>query len=180
MTERIDLMQEFVGLFNQEEMVAFFDFTFALGDTATQGLCRVSKPKSSAMPYLSLSFMVDSPTKELRSRIDAQLERLEGNGLQQQAPMISSVVSMPVDSGRSESYVRQLDVMLEERVDPGRFFIEQRLVPALQAVAGLNPGEIVWWGDLADEAELAATKASSEVASEEGITTKLKRLLSRH
>jgi hypothetical protein len=175
--ERIDLIQEFVGLFNQEEMVAFFDFTCPIADTVVHGLCRISKPKSTSMPYLSLSFMIDTPVESMHRGIESVLSRLEGNALPAAAPMITSVVSMPVETTRSEAYVRQVDVMLEERVDPGRFFIEQRLVPALHQVTGIVAGEIVWWGELAEEGQ-APAPADVAKPAEGGLAGRLKRFLS--
>lgn len=163
MTQRIDLMEEFVSVFDHEEMVAFFAFECPGAGTATlHGLCRISKPKTHAtMSYLSLTFMVDTPDDRARSAIDILLGTLEGEALPALLPTVTSVMSMPVGGGAAETYVRQIDVMLEDRVDPGRFFIRQRLLPAIGQLAQVSAGEIVWWGELAEE-ETAATSGGEQ------------------
>ncbi|MBI3782002.1 MAG: hypothetical protein HY270_01235 [Deltaproteobacteria bacterium] len=181
MTRRIDLMEDFVHVFDHEQMVAFFEIQCPRADAEPlRGLCRVSKPKTQAtMRYLSLSFMIDTADDAARVAADACLGRLEGEAMTAVVSMITSVMSMPVSATTAENYVRQMDVMLDEHVDPGRFFIEQRLVPALRQLAQIQTGEIVWWGELAEDRPLEPAVTASG-ADSEGLGARLRRYLGGH
>ncbi len=65
----IDLRQELIDLYADEQMLAFFEFTLERpGNEALSGLCRIARPKphSSTLRYLSLIFLVDTPDSATR------------------------------------------------------------------------------------------------------------------
>lgn len=100
---RIDIMQEFVDLYQHEAMLAFF--ALQLDREAAEpirGLCRISKPKSRPhMPYLSLTFLVDAPDDAARALVDDALARLGATTFTAAVPVVSEVVPVPeMEAGR--------------------------------------------------------------------------------
>ena len=174
--QRIDIMQEFVDLYQHEEMLAFFEFSIApRGAAAVSGLCKISKPKGhdTALRYLSLTFMADTPDEASTATMEAALDRLAHDAFKAALPSVVEVVPLPQMTGGSESYLRQFDVMLEEHIDPGQPFVMDRLLPALCNVAGLQARPLVWW-DAAGDAPQAADEAAAALG---GLRSHVKRLV---
>ncbi len=173
----IDIIQEFVELYTHEETLAFFEVQIsAEGESKVSGLCRISRPKSADArgKYISLTFTFDTPDEKARSTVDAALAKLEGEHLRELLPTIAAVVPLPPLTQNSETYVRQLDLMLEGHIDPGKLFIAGRLLPAVQRVARLTPSAVVWWDEAANAA--AASPAEPEAA---GLADRLKQYLGK-
>ncbi len=151
MTEdRIDLMEEFVGLARQEELLAVVDVELVRPDASpVPGLCRVSKPRGRdlRLVYLSVSFMFDVPDDGARGAVDDLIGAIEDPEMRTALPMIEDVVPVPSLSEDTENYVRQVDLIFKERVDPGKPFVSERLLPSLQRHTKLKVGEIMWWAD---------------------------------
>ena len=179
-TERIDIMQEFVDLYKNEAMLAFFEFHLArAGHEPVRGLCRISKPKSHSahMHYLSLTFMLDTPDQATRATADAALERLDGAAFHAALPAVADVVPVPDIADASENYIRQVDLMLADYVsDPGKVFIAERLLPALHTLTQITAGEVVWW-DLDDDSAPAAPSAAADPSQPTSIAQRLKSYL---
>lgn len=143
----IDIIQEFVDLYQHEQMLAFFEFQ--AGGVA--GLCRISKPKSAVpgMRYLSLTFMIDAPDERSRAVVDEVLDRIDDEACQSALPPVAAVVLVPTMIRGAENYVRQVDLMLKGSVDPGRPFVAERLIPVLVKLTGIEPGVVEWWDETA-------------------------------
>jgi hypothetical protein len=156
--KRIDIIQEFVDLYKQEEMLAFFEFRIG-GPPATTGLCRISKQKGSkaGMHYLSLTFVVDAPDEPSRAAADTALNRIDDSAMQAAVPEIAAVVPIPVMIHGAENYLRQVDVMLRERVEADRSFVADRLLPAVFRLSGITAGAIEWWDEAAPATAAQAT-----------------------
>jgi hypothetical protein len=147
-SEPIDLMQEFVELYQHEEMMAFFEFSIERpGAGALSGLCKISKPKGhdTTQRYLSLTFMADTPDDASTTAIETALDQLERDAFRDALPSVDAVVPVPTMTGGTENYVRQFDLMLNERLKPGEPFVMERLLPALRSFAGLHAHHVVWW-----------------------------------
>lgn len=144
--EPIDIIQEFVDLYKHEEMLAFFEFHVESVEPVA-GLCRVSKPKSGApgMRYLSLTFMVDAPDERSRAAVDGVLDRIDDDAFQTALPPVAAVVPVPNMIRGAENYIRQVDLLLKESVDPGRPFVAERLIPVLIKLTGIRAGAVEWW-----------------------------------
>ena len=142
----IDIIQEFVDLYKHEDMLAFFEFQIGTVEPVT-GLCRISKPKSGApgMRYLSLTFMVDAPDERTRAAVDAVLDHIDDDSFRAALPPVTAVVPVPNMALDADNYIRQVDLMLREYVDPGRPFIAERLIPVLIRMTGIRAGNVEWW-----------------------------------
>ncbi len=147
--EPIDILKDFVSLYDREEMLAFFQFRCACADGAPVcGLCRISKPKGRAgFSYLSLTFMADAADDGARAAVDDVLTRIEAEDFRSMLPAIATIVPVPAMCNDSENYVRQLDAMLRPHIDPGKPFIAERLLPALRTVMQIETDSVVWWAD---------------------------------
>lgn len=157
--KRIDIIQEFVDLYQQEEMLAFFEFRIG-GPTGTAGLCRISRQKGDAagMRYLSLTFMVDAPDDKSRAAADAALNRIDDAAMQAAVPAVAAVVPIPVMIHGGENYVRQVDVMLREPTEVSQAFVMDQLLPVVFRLSGITTRAVEWW----DEAAPAARSKSAE------------------
>lgn len=161
----IDIVQEFAELSSKEDFLAFFDFTLARpGRQPVSGLCKISKPKSGGgqPKYLSLTFIVDTPDDDAGNRIDDVLRTMADSELQRTLPQVTEVVLLPSISSDHDTYVRQTDVLLAPSIDPGRFFVAERLVPAICSATQFTITEIVWWDEMdpagsPDQAEASLT-----------------------
>jgi len=166
----VDIIQQFVDQHAREDMLGFFDLRLA-GEAAgtLAGLCKISRPTpgTSKLKYLSLTFTIDVPDEDARRRADEALTRLEGGALSATLPQVVEVVPVPSLDTTAESYVRQIDFLLEDPIDPGRFFVGERLLPAVAAVTRIQVGEVVWWDDATQTAPVSAAKdePGSSVAS---------------
>ncbi len=171
----IDIIQEFVELYTHEETLAFFEFQISEGESAVPGLCRISKPKSAdgRSKYVSLTFTFDAPDERTRAVVDAALANLEDERLRELLPTVTAVVPLPPMTRSSETYVRQLDLMLEAHIDPGKLFIAGRLLPAVQHVAQLTPGAVMWWEEAANAARAPVEPDAT------GLADRVKRYLGR-
>jgi len=156
--KRIDIIQEFVDLYKQEEMLAFFEFRVG-GPQGSAGLCRISKQKGDAggVRYLSLSFMVDAPDEQSRATADSALNRIEDHALQAAVSEVAAVVPIPVMIHGGENYVRQVDLMLREPVEADKSFVAGRLLPAVLRLSGITASPIEWWGETAPAKAAPAT-----------------------
>ena len=144
--EPIDLVQQFAAVSGQEDMLGFCELSLARSDgPPVSGLCRFSKPKpgSAQIRYLSISLLMDTPDAAAHTAVDAMCDRLAE--AVKTIPVVQDVVSVPAMTDAPESAVRQLDVMLEDQVDPGEVFITERLLPALRRVATVGAEGVTWW-----------------------------------
>ncbi len=178
--EAIDIFQEFVDLYAREDMLGFFGFTLNHpGEAPISGLCRMSKPKGgdSKMPYVSLTFVVDTPSEGVRAFVQGVLGELDGDRLKQRAPGVADIVSVPVMSSAGDNYVGQTDVLLTAGTEPNRLFVGGTLLPALREIAGLTLGEIVWWDDAGPQPTSGAAVAA---LSNESLLHTLKNYLANY
>jgi hypothetical protein len=158
-------------MYAREEMLCFFDFSMASPPgTVISGLCRISKPKQgrSSMRYVSMVFIVDTPDAVSQREVPATLARLSGDSLKAFVPDIAEVMAVPVPVGSGESYIHQIDLLLDSDVEPDERFISA-LLPAVRTITGVRTSEMVWWGD-------EATAASDTAAEGETFLGGLRRL----
>ena len=144
--EIIDLRQELIDLYAGEQTLAFFEFTLERpGNEALSGLCRVTQPKRhrSALRYLSLSFLVDTPDSATRPVVQKALALLEGDALKTAVPEVTDGAIISRLSSSAESYVAQTDLLLASEVN--KAFILKKLIPAIARIAQLHPTPVEWW-----------------------------------
>jgi hypothetical protein len=180
--QRIDIMQELVELNQHEEMLAFFEFNLERpGSEPVAGLCKISKPKGGGdrLPYLSLTFMVDTPDDASTATVETALAQLERDAFKASLPSVVEVVTVPSMTSGSENSVRQLDIMLAEHVDPGQPFIMDRLLPALRSFAGLQAKQVVWWDTATESPAAPHNEATSAEAAPASLLNNLRAYLKR-
>lgn len=142
----IDLRQELIDLYADEQMLAFFEFTLERpGNEALSGLCRIAQPKPhrSTLRYLSLIFLVDTHDSATRLVVQKALTRLEGSTLKTAVPGMTDDAIISSLSSSTENYVAQTDLLLESVVD--KAFITTQLIPAIARLAQLHLTHVEWW-----------------------------------
>ena len=142
----IDLRQELIALYAGEQMLAFFEFTLERpGNEALSGLCRVAQPKRhrSALRYLSLSFLVDTPDSATRPVVRKALALLEGVALKTAVPDMTDGAIISSLNSSTESYIAQTDLLLGSEVN--KAFIMTKLIPAIARIAQLHLTHVEWW-----------------------------------
>ncbi len=144
--ELIDIGQEIIDLYAGERTLAFFDFGLERpGKESLVGLCRIAQPKdhTATLSYLSLSFLVDTPDAASRTAVREALSAVAGETLKAAIPEITDLVSGPSQMAGSESYMVQMDLLLEGGADE-RSILTQ-LVPAIARLAQLQTTRLEWW-----------------------------------
>ena len=141
----IDVSEESINLFEKEDLVAFFDFTFNRKDLQpVEGLCKISRPKAgqSSMNYFSLLFIVDTPDKEIMDQIRKITGRLNEENLRVPLGGVSYSVVMPSVSVREKICIKQVDIILEA---PCRTeaFITEKLFPAVLSITGFSSSGLI-------------------------------------
>ncbi|HEY3278648.1 MAG TPA: hypothetical protein VGJ94_18675 [Syntrophorhabdaceae bacterium] len=175
----IDLDQELQGLFNKEEMRAFFDVTVSLGNGRTaSGICKVSEQKTheSGSTYFSLLFLIDVPEGITWTVIDAIMSAVKWNEFQKYLIDTESVVSMSIPGNIKDLYIRETYVYVRPPRIPDDDYIRILLYPAVGRVTGFETGEPVLW----DNTQFPAMAAGEKKDKTEGYPpslAKLKRLL---
>jgi len=84
----VDIMQACTALFNQEDILAFFDFQYAPGGgSSVDGLCRIARPKRSlsGQEYVSIVFIMDTPGAAVREHAAAAMKELSSGILEKKA-----------------------------------------------------------------------------------------------
>ncbi len=142
----IDLRQELIDLYAGEQMLAFFEFTLERpGNQVLSGLCRIARPKPhrSALRYLSLIFLVDTPDSATRLVAQRALARLEGSALKTAVPGMTDGALISSLHSSTENCIAQTDVLLESEVN--KAFISTQLIPAIARIAQLHLTHVEWW-----------------------------------
>ena len=144
--EIIDLRQELIALYAGEQMLAFFEFTLERpGNEALSGLCRIAQPKRhrSALRYLSLIFLVDTPDSATQLVARKALALLEGAALKTAVPDMTDGAIISSLNSSTESYIAQTDLLLGSEVN--KAFIMTKLIPAIARTAQLHLTHVEWW-----------------------------------
>jgi hypothetical protein len=148
----IDLHQQFIEVFNKEEMLAFFDFQAKTGNgTSVSGLCKVSKPKdgNSDTRYFSLLFIIETPDEQTWREVDGWFSSILWDNLQGCLPEFESVLSIPFTLEEfTGNFFQEIDIYVKENTAPSREFILGTLFPGVRSVSGIDAGEAVFWEDL--------------------------------
>lgn len=155
----IDLDEEFLDLFNKEEVYAFFDFSLSLSEErATTGLCKISKPRSAGSKsyYISLLFMIDVSDDAECKDVDEYMEKIDWMALKAAVPGIATILPMPHLSPRSGIYFKIVDVYLTGN-QLTRSFLDG-FHPLFAKVAGFRAETPVYWDDMPQDIKPPAGK----------------------
>lgn len=151
----VDLGNQMSALFEQEEMLAFFDVRLHIpGRGPVEALGRLSKPKTSAIgaSYLSMFLLVDTPDEAFQADVEAFFKSVSWSRWREQFDGISEVVAMPPMQASSELYIAAVDIVTKN--DAANDEIGgRRLISALADVFPSEVGEITSWALEEPEAE---------------------------
>jgi len=178
--EQIDIFQEFVAQYAREELLAFFDLTVPrAGKEPLLGLGRISQPKqgSSSLRYLSLTFVMDTPDEEARTAVQHVLTHLEETSLQAVLPQVAGLVPTPSMHTGPEHYIKQIDILLGATTTPDKYFLTERLVPALQKILPVQISEVSWWEARPEGPHDAGSEPHTGEAQSTSLVTTLKNFL---
>ena len=143
----VDLGSQMSALFEQEEMLAFFDVRLFLpGRPPVDALGRLSKPKTNAAgsSYLSLFILVDTPDEELRAEVEAYFKAVSWFGWRELFDGVVEVVPMPPMHASSELYIAAVDIVTRDDVVADELG-GRRLIATLGEVLAGEVGEITSW-----------------------------------
>jgi len=123
--------------------------------------------------------MIDDKPIDIMRQFAAQAARedmlafFQGGALHATLPQVVDVVPMPNMSARAENYIREMDLLLEDAIDPGQTFVEELLIPAIGDVLHARIAKVVWW------ANVAAADSSPEPSDDSLIGT-VRKYLTEH
>lgn len=147
----IDLERQLLELFNKERMLAFFDFQVRIGESEPySGLCKISQPKGggSQSRYLSLLFLIDTPSDTAWQQVDGYVKAVNWNTFEGELPGVTTVLPIPHLHGGTGLYFKEVDLYLKSTVTVMRHFVMNRLYPAILRVMKVDGGEVVFWDDV--------------------------------
>jgi hypothetical protein len=150
----IDLKQQLIGLFEKEEVLAFFDFELAVDPGASvQGLCKISEPKAgtSKSNYLSLLFIIDAIDDAIEAKVDLYMKGILWHEFKDRMSGIDMVVPMPHVSYGTRHYLKEVELYLGRKTQITPSFVSGDLYPAIVKTLGCRGGEPVFWNDLPRE-----------------------------
>lgn len=149
----VDLGSQMSTLFEQEEMLAFFDVHLHLpGRPGLDCLGRLSKPKTNAAgnSYLSLFLLVDTPDDDLRAEVEAYFKAVAWSRWRDLFEGVVEVVPMPPMHASDQLYICAVDIVTKDDTVADELG-GRRLVATLGEVLPGEVGEITSWA--IDEAE---------------------------
>lgn len=143
----VDLGSQMSALFEQEEMLAFFDVSLLLpGRDPIEALGRLSKPKTSAAgnSYLSMFILVDTPDEDLRAEVEAYFKAVSWARWREQFDGVVEVVPMPPMHASPELYIAAVDIVTKSDAVNDELG-GRRLLATLDGVIPARMGEITSW-----------------------------------
>ena len=150
----IDLQQQMIDLFEQEDMVAFFDVSHDYVEddvkSTLEGLCKITKPKDnlSGTDCIFMTFIFDTPDEKHWAKADALVQEVSWESLADEVEELDSILSMPTDSlADSGHYLKQLDIYLAANTTVGKAFLSSKLLLPLEKISGLKSRNLSFWED---------------------------------
>lgn len=147
----IDLKQQLIGLFEKEEVLAFFDFELTVDPGASvQGLCKISEPKAGAAKsnYLSLLFIIDAIDDAIEAKVDAHMKGILWQEFKGRLSGIDMIVPMPHVGYGTRHYLKEVELYLDRQTQITPSFVSGDLYRAIVKTLGCSGGEPVFWSDL--------------------------------
>ncbi len=172
----IDLNQQLIDLFNKEEMLAFFDFQLSLsGNEPVSGLCKISRPKDTDQhtQYISLLFLIDTPNGAIWEHVNAYAENIDWSKFEAELPGIETVLSIPHLHHGTGIYFKETAIYLKSDAAASKYYVSNKLYPAILKIMGLRAGELVFWEDL-PETKHQLKSVLAEKESSQSMLSRLK------
>jgi hypothetical protein len=157
----IDLNQQLIDLFKKEEMLAFFDFRLSFGgNEPVSGLCKISRPKGTDQhtQYISLLFLIDTPNRSVWEHVHTYVDKIGWNAIKTELPGIETVLSIPHLHHGTGIYFKETAIYLSRDAVVSKYYVSNKLYPAILRIMGLGAGELIFWEDLPERKQ--KTKAT--------------------
>jgi hypothetical protein len=152
----IDLTRQLIDLFNKEQMLAFFDFQLTpAGNEPVSGLCKISRPKGKGeqTQYVSLLFLIDTPNDALWEHVNIFVNHIGWDAFRRELPGVDTVLSIPHLIHKTGIYFKETAIYLSGDITVSKYFVSNKLYPAILRVMALKAGELVFWEDLPESKE---------------------------
>ncbi len=147
----IDIEKQLADLLRQESMMAFFSFALPLsGRGPASGIAKIAKPRisKSRSRYLAVLLILDTPSQPARQAISAALAKANWQSLAEGGlPGCRSIIPIPYANASPDMYFFEIDLYLEDQIEPNEDFFDDYLVPALARVTRLKAGKLSMWDD---------------------------------
>jgi len=172
----IDLTKQLIDLFNKEQMLAFFDFQVTPGgNEPVSGLCKISRPKGTGeqIQYVSLLFLIDTPTDAAWEQVNSFVSNIGWDAFKRELAGAETVLSIPHLIHKTGIYFKETAIYLSSSVTVSKYYVSNKLYPAILRVMGLRAGELVFWEDL-PESKQEIKSLRSEKGSPQSLVARLK------
>jgi hypothetical protein len=152
MTREFDPKKSYLTLKAHEKMIAYVGFRFPIDgkDRGREGVIKIS---SFNRPYgggqLTLTFIIDTEGDEaLRHRLDDLFKRISDASVRSKlGNSFEKVVKVSLDALADihSWYVEEVSIHFRSFEERANVLIEEKLVPALEKVLGIDFEKIEWW-----------------------------------
>ena len=149
-----DLKEQWIKLFDREELVAFFDFKWAADETnRIHGLCKISEPRKGQAKsnYLSLLFIIDATDEAMEGLISLRIKDIPWADLNNYMAGIDMIVPLPHVSYGTQHYLKEVEIYLARDRRLSRTFIADELYPAMLKIFPCQGSELTFWEELPPE-----------------------------
>lgn len=152
MTAEFDPKKSYLTLKAHEKMIAFVGFRFAIDDKG-KGREGVIKISSFHRPYgggqLTLTFIIDTEGDEaLKHRLDDLFRKITDESIRSKlGNSFEKVVKVSLDAlAHMQSwYVEEVSIHFRSFEERANVLIEEKLIPALEKVLGIDFENVEWW-----------------------------------
>jgi len=146
----LDLEEQFIGQFDREDLIAFFDFQLAVDQKeSVQGLCRISKPKKgeAVSNYISLLFVIDKIDDRFKGEIDSHMRGISWDDLMNKLKRCEMIVPMPHVSYETRHFSQGVEIYLDRDMQITKEYIGDDLYPAILEIFHCKSNELTFWED---------------------------------
>ncbi len=146
----IDLKQQLIGLFDKEDVLAFFDFLLIVDRTETvPGLCKIAEPKAgeSKSNYLSLLFIIDTIDDRMKDRVDSIMKGISWGEFKQYLKGIDMLIPMPHVSYETQHYLEEIEIYLSPQLRITKPYLADDLYPAIVKTLGCRGNGLIFWDE---------------------------------
>lgn len=153
-------------IIQSEEFLAFFSFQQPAGvGGELTGLAKIARPASdkqgAPVNYLSLTFIIDTPSESLFNAAKGLFAKLSVGGVQRNVPEVRALTSVPATLFPGPHYVHQLDVVFAQPLPKDLALTISQIAGAMRQSLGVQTEAPQFWSDPAQApAKSAAEKAN--------------------
>ena len=152
MTREFDPKKSYLTLKAHEKMIAYASFRFPIegADTGKEGVLKIS---SFHRPYgggqLTLTFIIDTEGDEaIRHRLDDLFQKITDESIRSKlGNSFEKVVKVSLDAlaHMQNWYVEEVSIHFRSFEERTNVLIEEKLIPVLIKVLGVNFESVEWW-----------------------------------